>query len=819
MKPSKKFFSILICFTLIPALLFLPMIPMLSINGISRVSAAAPHIFVHPGMIHTEASFETIRSCLTKRLEPNLTTWEQLKTNGFSAADWNPRATETVIRGGDGSNYAGFHIDLRRAYQNALLWNIGKEEDHGTAACRILNAWSSTMKKLTGNADRFLAAGIYGYQLANISEIMRSHDDFDLTSMQALLLDVFYPLNQDFLQNHNGAHIGNYWANWDLCNIASMMSIGIFCDREDIYQQAVSYYRSGLGNGSLYHAMPFVFEDQTAQWQESGRDQGHTTLGVSLCEIICEMAWNQGDDLYGLSDNRFLKAAEYVLRYNSGDDTLSYRPYEWLKGQTGSSQWMSDLSSAGRGSSRPVYTMLYNHYVRRMGLSSPVLKNYLYPDNQEAVLETFCGNGDELGWQSLTFANLDTKVPARYTEGYLPDGLYRLRSVLSQKSLVAGNDNVLSSYPSGEKEEEWWQFINCGDGEYVIQNKVTQNVLQIASDPEKETSDDWYSYGTRMETGTDQGLLSQRFALAQNSDGTYRIIPSANFYVICLSESKTENDTPIIQWRNYSDPNQKWIIEAAKDVPVATNSSGLSYSYEDKFAAEDTMELIRQLKTMDASNESKEKLQTARISYEALTELQKSLVENLSDLVQAENTYQQLTAQNNETSKEPASNEQTSKKSSSDDQTPKKTPSIKKGNTFSAGKYRYKITKADHNGKGTVKITGFSKTANKKTQKKINIPASVKWKGIRFQVTVVSKKAFQNCKKLKTLIIGKNIRVIQTKAFYRCKNCRTIKFKGTKLTTIEKKAFQKGAKKISFSAPKKKLAAYQKLFRWSATKI
>lgn len=165
---------------------------------------------------------------------------------------------------------------------------------------------------------------------------MRGHPDFDTEGLQNLLLNIFYPMNDDFLLHHNGAYIGNYWANWELASLASMISIGVYCDREDIYKQALDYVRAGKGNGSIYHMMPYVFEEEgLAQWQETTRDQGHTTLGVALCGVICETAWNQGDDLYRLSDNRFRKAVEYIVKYNSlGEEVLS-APYEWRKGRDG----------------------------------------------------------------------------------------------------------------------------------------------------------------------------------------------------------------------------------------------------------------------------------------------------------------------------------------------------------------------------------------------------------------------------------------------------------------------------------------------------
>ena len=146
-----------------------------------------------------------------------------------------------------------------------------------------------------------------------------------------MLLTIFHPMNEQFLTDHNGAVITNYWANWDLCNMASVLAIGIFADRDDLVDRAVDYFHNGAGNGSLAHAVPFLYDDGLAQWQESGRDQAHTVMGIGLMGAFCEMAWNQGIDCYGVDDNRFLKGAEYVAKYNLGHD-VPFTPYSWQSG-------------------------------------------------------------------------------------------------------------------------------------------------------------------------------------------------------------------------------------------------------------------------------------------------------------------------------------------------------------------------------------------------------------------------------------------------------------------------------------------------------
>ena len=80
-----------------------------------------------------------------------------------------------------------------------------------------------------------------------------------------------------------------------------------------MYRQAVDYYLNGYDNGSLPR-----YISETGQSQETGRDQGHAQLGLEAMADICEMAWTQGDDLWGALDNRLMKGFEYAARYNLG---------------------------------------------------------------------------------------------------------------------------------------------------------------------------------------------------------------------------------------------------------------------------------------------------------------------------------------------------------------------------------------------------------------------------------------------------------------------------------------------------------------------
>src|SRR5690606_30690247 len=130
----------------------------------------------------------------------------------------------------------------------------------------------------------------------------------------------------EWLRNHDGSCSSHFWANWDMANLAGMLAVGVFADRGDIYEEALEYLHSGVGNGALENMVFFLHPAKMGQYQESGRDQGHSNLGVTLMGVIAKQAWNQGDDLFAWEEHRLLSAFEYIARYNVGQE-VPYVPY------------------------------------------------------------------------------------------------------------------------------------------------------------------------------------------------------------------------------------------------------------------------------------------------------------------------------------------------------------------------------------------------------------------------------------------------------------------------------------------------------------
>ncbi|RYP12731.1 hypothetical protein DL765_007169 [Monosporascus sp. GIB2] len=289
--------------------------------------------FEHPGLLHTEADFARIKGLVEAESRPWLTGWKKLASHANPEYTASPQ--EALCRGTGWDvdcteNYAALFRDVASAYANAIYWQY-------------------------------------------------------LTEM---LTSISYPMNHHFLDEHNGAEIGHYWANWDLCNMCSMHAIGVLADNQSMVDEAIDYFYNGAGNGAVTNAIWFLHEEKggkkLGQGQEAGRDQGHTTLDFALLGVLAQQSYNQGEDLFAASGNLILARSEYMSKYNTGHD-IPFVPYDNSDGVN-----QTVISDSGRGSIRPIGELLYAHYGVIKGLNAPWTAAY-----RDVVGED--GNGAEGG--------------------------------------------------------------------------------------------------------------------------------------------------------------------------------------------------------------------------------------------------------------------------------------------------------------------------------------------------------------------------------------------------------------------------------------
>jgi len=390
--------------------------------------ASVSGVFRHPGLLATEDDFTRIRALIKAGQQPWAHWWSTLCAERMSSLDTRPFPLPAVYRA-DGSKN-NLYVDIWRAWSLTLRWKLSDPQDNRYAdkAVEFLDAWASTLKEVgtvppgsTAHDDHtfIILAGIQGHQLAQIGEVLRTYPGWapaSLKRFQDMLLNVFAPVSQSFLSD---GRIGSH-ANWDMASMVGAMAIGVFCDRPDLYRLAYDCYAGNnrgklrnFGNGAIGHGVYFMHPGYFGQWEESGRDQGHSTLGMSLGGDMLEIAWNQGDDLYGMYNNRFLAAAEYVARSNLVDENGVNYPMPYVRENNPSQPHPSFWTQVNYGNQdRNCWEPIYNHYVNRMGLEAPNVAR-----NVKLREPKYGGSSDDVWWPTLIHRRPDYAGPMKPPSG------------------------------------------------------------------------------------------------------------------------------------------------------------------------------------------------------------------------------------------------------------------------------------------------------------------------------------------------------------------------------------------------------------------
>jgi Alginate lyase len=316
-------------------------------------SAPGTKTFVHPGIMHNQSELDFVKAQVASGQEPWKTAWKALQASPKASLSYEPHPLAAINRGSKNTNNVGARdllVDGGAAYTQAIEWVVTGNKDYAKKAIQILNAYASTVKTITGS-DAPLVTGESAIHYCNAAEIIRYtyHEDggwpiADQEQFKTLLRNVFYPIIKDFKPGNNG--------NWDAAMIQSMLAMGIFLDDRAMFDRAVNQCLVAQSNG----AIRFYF-NEFGECQESGRDQSHAQMGLGFLSAACEVAWKQGVDLYGTSNNRFYLGTEYIAKYNLGYD-VPYVPYI---SQAGKNDYET-ISERSRGKFSSIYEKIYHHY-------------------------------------------------------------------------------------------------------------------------------------------------------------------------------------------------------------------------------------------------------------------------------------------------------------------------------------------------------------------------------------------------------------------------------------------------------------------------
>ena len=394
-------------------------------DGIYAMPLAVAGTYSHPSLLHTSADIARVKGVLTQ--EPFASAYSRLESQSGGSAAGAVEYLKRMDQGNwesiypDYSNFTRAATDAKLAYELALRYQLKGSTAAANTAVNILNDWATTNKgmlRLKGynnnipDPNEYLIC-IQAYQFANAAELLRDYmSSSDFVKVQNWMRQTFADVAILFLENH---HKGNndlhYWLNWDLAALNAMLSVGILCDDAALVDYALAYPTSGAGTGNVNNAVVATHEDALsgetlAQCQESGRDQGHATLDVTLLGVLCQTAANIGTDLF--TPYKALEMAEYVGKYNLKDDNgnFIYDDVPFTAYDNGDVTHTT-ISSAARGTVRPSWELFYA-YAQKNNLPTRYCQQWSeWARRQNAWGEGEGTSTDELGFGTLMFASAD----------------------------------------------------------------------------------------------------------------------------------------------------------------------------------------------------------------------------------------------------------------------------------------------------------------------------------------------------------------------------------------------------------------------------
>ncbi len=385
----------------------------------------------HPAMMHSQADINYVRQNLD--LSPWKEAYQKMLDNQYSSNTRQATPTKLISRTNGNAecpnNATTFGRDCATIYQQALQWVLKDDETAAATAISNVMAWVNNCDGIHHNGDTNQQLILFQiHQIANGMELLRNYKDWDKSDdfkkACEWLKEKFYPQASDFLVRHNNTY-DHYWLNWDLASMTSILSMGILMDDQEMINEAIIYFKNGIGSGNYQKAANFVYDDpdvpglKIAQCNESGRDQGHCTMCAVLMGAFCQMALNIGEDLFAYDNHRMIAMAEYIAKYNTpridnptgdGDflhptNSLPYTMYIWCPDSNNKTGERTELGAGGRGTKRPGWE-IYLNYAKKNGFKTVYIDemaNYLRPDGGAGEYDKNTGGFDQLGCSTLMF--------------------------------------------------------------------------------------------------------------------------------------------------------------------------------------------------------------------------------------------------------------------------------------------------------------------------------------------------------------------------------------------------------------------------------
>ena len=147
----------------------------------------------------------------------------------------------------------------------------------------------------------------------------------------------------------------------------------------------------------------------------------------------------------------------------------------------------------------------------------------------------------------------------------LPEDSFTAQILIGNKAVSRDSNNVLILETNQYSQDQFWEFIPIGDGQYKILNAATRKALDVTSASDKN--------GANIQIYNDNGSNAQKWSLNLESDGSYTLQPAcSDDKVMDVTDGKINTNGANIQL--YKDNNtaaQKFKIAIGNPVNGSTD--------------------------------------------------------------------------------------------------------------------------------------------------------------------------------------------------------------------------------------------------------
>ncbi|MFB9378584.1 alginate lyase family protein [Kineococcus gynurae] len=363
--------------------------------------------FVHPGIVNSAASLETMQLRAAAGVPATLAAVEKLRASRYARLSWSARPVASVACG-SGANVgcAAETDDAQAAYTHALLWTLIGDPRHAARAIEILNGWSAVLTEHrfdTRQHENGLLQAAWGAQtFTKAAELIRYSGAGwaadDIARFASMLRTAFLPRVRD------GWKAGA--SNWQLSMAEATINIGVFLDDQAVFADGIGDWREqtrahivsdsdGIrplvpANTTVTEAYLATYWKNPRRWvpglsQETCRDLSHAAMFFAAALAGAETARIQGMDLFDEESERLRTGMEFHAR------TLN----AMAQGQTPADWPGRDAPKLGGTAWALTWAVGLNHYQGRLGYPMP---------HSEALLERIrpTGTGLHMNWETLT---------------------------------------------------------------------------------------------------------------------------------------------------------------------------------------------------------------------------------------------------------------------------------------------------------------------------------------------------------------------------------------------------------------------------------